>query len=65
MHSRKTIKISFGDLVVVVTDEVRRFIQDPVGVNLVVSSIVSDVLADGDVWVRERLRRNMALSPDD
>jgi hypothetical protein len=62
MQGRKRITITLGDLIVVISDEIRRFIQDPLSVNLVVAAIVSEVLADDQVHVRRRLRRNMARS---
>jgi|RhiMetdeSRZDD1v2_1073273.scaffolds.fasta_scaffold2345081_2 hypothetical protein len=62
MQGRKIVRTNLGDLIVAVTDEVGRFIQDPSGVNLVVACIVSDVLPRRDVRVGKRLRQIIALA---
>jgi hypothetical protein len=57
-HPRgKVIRTTLGDLIVTVTDEVMRFIGKPLGAYAVASVIVSDLLAQNQVRIRDRSRR--------
>ena len=49
MRQRKIIKTTLGELIVAVTDEVRPIIRDRSGLYMVVSCILSDVLAHHQV----------------
>jgi hypothetical protein len=65
MRCQKVVTTNLGDLIVAVTDEVKPFIQDPLGANLVVAYIVSDVLPRRDAPVGKRLRRMIALAEEE
>jgi len=49
MRKRKVIRTTLGELIVAVTDEVMPFIRDPLGLNMAVACIVTDVLAHNHV----------------
>ena len=53
----KIIKTTLGGLIVVVTDEVMPIIRDPSGLYMVVSCVLSDLLAHQHVRVHEGPRR--------
>jgi hypothetical protein len=56
MRQGKIIKTTLGELIVAVTDEVRPIIRDPSGLYMVVSYILSDLLAHHQVRVSKKLR---------
>jgi hypothetical protein len=56
MRQQKLFKITLGDLIVAVTDEVRAIIHDPGDAYVVVSSVVNDVLTRQRVRDHKRLR---------
>ena len=60
MPGRKIVITTLGDLIVAVTDEVAGFILDPLGVNAIVASIVSDVLPRRNTPMSKRLQRIIA-----
>ena len=45
MRQRKVIDTTLGDLIVTVTDEVRPYVSDPPTLYLVVSCVLTDLLA--------------------
>ena len=49
MRKREVIRTTLGELIVAVTDEVMPFIRDPLGRNMAVACIVTDVLAHNHV----------------
>jgi hypothetical protein len=53
---QKVIKTTLGDLIVAVTDEVKPLVRDPMSRYLVVSWVLTDVLAHQRV--RKRSRQN-------
>jgi hypothetical protein len=53
---RKIIRTTLGELVVAVTDEVKRFVRDPLARHTVVSWVLSDLLAHQPVQARVRQR---------
>jgi hypothetical protein len=55
MRKREIIKTTLGELVVVVTDEVMPIIRDSSGLYMVVSCIVSDLLAHHQVRVTTKI----------
>ena len=55
MRQRKIIKTTLGELIVAVTDEVRPIIRDRSGLYMVVSCILSDLLAHHQVRVSKKL----------
>ena len=57
MRQREIIRTTLGELVVAVTDEVMPVIRDPSGLYMVVSCILSDLLAHHQVRVHNRSRR--------
>jgi hypothetical protein len=54
MRQRKIIRTTLGDLIVAVTDEVVPIVCDPSGLYIVVSWILSDLLAHRQVQVPKR-----------
>jgi hypothetical protein len=54
MRQRKIIRTTLGDLIVAVTDEVVPIVRDPSGLYIVVSWILSDLLAHRQVQVPKR-----------
>ena len=62
MERRKIIVTTLGDFIVAVTDEVAEFIEDPLGVNLIVACILSDALPHRDTPVCKLLRQIIALA---
>jgi len=57
MRQRKIIKTTLGDLIVAVADEVMPIIRDPAGAYVVVSWVLSDVLARQRVRDHKQSRR--------
>jgi hypothetical protein len=57
MRQRKVIRTTFGELIVAVTDEVMPIIRDPSGLYMVVSCVLSDLLAHQHVRVHKGSRR--------
>jgi hypothetical protein len=57
MRQHKIIRTTLGDLIVAVTDEVKPIIRDRSAIYLVVSYILSDLLAHQHVRVHKRSRR--------
>ena len=57
MRQREIIRTTLGELVVAVTDEVMPIIRDRSGLYMVVSCILSDLLAHHQVSVHNRSRR--------
>jgi hypothetical protein len=57
MRQRKIIRTTLGELIVAVTDEVIPIMRDPSGLYLVVSCILSDLLAHHQARVHKRSRR--------
>ena len=57
MRQRKIIRTTLGDLIVAVTDEVMPVIRDRSAIYVVVSYILSDLLAHQRVRVHKRSRR--------
>jgi len=55
MPQREIIRTTLGELVVAVTDEVMPIIRDPSGLYVVVSCILSDLLAHHQVRVSKKL----------
>jgi hypothetical protein len=49
MPNRQVVRTTLGELIVAVTDEVMPFIRDPLGLNMAVACIVTDVLAQNHV----------------
>jgi hypothetical protein len=54
MRQRKIVRTTLGDLIVAVTDEVVPIVCDPSGLYIVVSWILSDLLAHRQVQVPKR-----------
>jgi hypothetical protein len=59
MHTRKPIEITLGDLIIAVTDEVNHWVPDQAAAYLIVSRILSDLLAHSQT----RLERNLSVNP--
>jgi hypothetical protein len=57
MRQQKIIRTTLGELIVAVTDEVMPIIRDPSALYIVVSFILSDLLAHHQVRVYKRSRR--------
>jgi hypothetical protein len=57
MRQRKVITTTLGDIIVAVTDEVMPIIRDRPGLYMVVSYILTDLLARQRVRVHKRSRR--------
>jgi len=57
MRQRKIIRTTLGELIVALTDEVMPIIRDPSVMYIVVSFILSDLLAHHQVRVPKRSRR--------
>jgi hypothetical protein len=57
MRQRKVIRTTLGELIVAVTDEVTPFVRDPSAMYIVVSCILSDLLAHHRVRVHKPSRR--------
>jgi len=57
MRQRKIIRTTLGELIVAVTDEVMPIIRDRSAIYVVVSYILSDLLAHQHVRVHKRSRR--------
>jgi len=57
MGQRKIIRTTLGELIVAVTDEVMPIIRDRSAIYMVVSYILSDLLAHERVRVPKRSRR--------
>jgi hypothetical protein len=60
IQQQKVVRTTLGELIVAVTDEVRSIIRDRSGLSMVVSYILSDLLAHHQVPVQKRLRRKPA-----
>ena len=58
MRQRKIIRTTLGELIVALTDEVMPFVRDPSGTYMVVSYLLSDLLARHRVRGPRRLRRD-------
>jgi hypothetical protein len=56
MRQRKLFKITLGDLIVAVTDEVMAIVRDPGDAYVVVSCVVNDVLTRQHVRHHKRSR---------
>ncbi len=57
MQQRKIIRTTLGELIVAVTDEVMPIIRDRSAIYIVVSYILSDLLAQQRVRIHKRSRR--------
>ena len=57
MQQRKLFKVTLGNFIVALTDEVTAIIRDPGDAYVVVSSVVNDVLTRQRVRDHKRLRR--------
>jgi hypothetical protein len=51
---RKVIKTTLGDLIVAVTEKLSPFVHDPLRRNMMVSRVLSDLLANQRVRTRSR-----------
>ncbi len=56
MRQRKVIRTTLGDLIVAVTDEVMRCVNDPSDLYTVVSCVVGDLVAHNHLHLRKRSR---------
>ena len=54
---RKVVRTTLGDLVAAVMDEVKSFVRDPAGRDLVASFVVNDILAHNQRRVSRQARR--------
>jgi hypothetical protein len=57
MRQRKVIRTTLGELIVAVTDQVTPFVRDPSAMHIVVSCILSDLLARHQLRVHKPSRR--------
>jgi len=59
MRQRKVIRTTLGELIVAITDEVAPIIRNPSAMHILVSVVLTDLLAHHQVRVHKRSRQKL------
>ena len=59
MRQRKVIRTTLGELIVAISDEVAPIIRNPSAMHILVSVVLTDLLADHQVRVHKRSRQKL------
>jgi hypothetical protein len=63
MRQKKMIETTLGDLIVAVTDEVRRFVRNPSDLYMVTACVLNDRLIRRELRIGELPRRRNRSGP--